>query len=367
MSLKSRTGMYTLLYRYSPKPEKVKAIGGKVFYISRFTPTLTAMIPDQKYLSVLKKDPDLMYISRDQTFSLPFYHVKKIFSPSIMMKANQMHLSKQVIPWNIQRVWGKHYLNSGQGIRVGVIDTGIDLNHPNLAKNVKGGINIIHPSKSPQDDNGHGTHIAGTIGALKNRVGVVGIAPKVSLYAIKVLDSSGMGSLSNLIKGIEWGIANHMHILNISISGGKNIPPVLQKIVKEAVSRGIIIVAAAGNHGSTSGQGDTVEIPARLSEVISVAAVNKSNERASFSATGKMVDIAAPGVDILSTYHQKRYAVLNGTSMATAHVSGVMAIYRALYPRKSVADLKRIVFRKAIDLPPKGKDSLTGYGLIQVS
>ncbi|SFI98886.1 S8 family peptidase [Thermoflavimicrobium dichotomicum] len=363
---KNETGVYTLMYQYSPKPEQIQAMGGKISFVSRFMPIVTARIPDKKCLSQLKKDPNLVYISRDHILSLPFYRVKKILSPTVM-GANLRRMSKKVVPWNVLRVLGRGRLNTGKGIRVGVIDTGIDLNHPNLARNIKGGVNIISPSKSPQDDNGHGTHIAGTIGALHHRVGVIGVAPHVSLYAIKVLDSSGTGSLTNLIRGIEWGIANRMHVLNISISGGRNIIPILEKVVKEATDRGIIIVAAAGNSGLSSGQGDTVEIPARIPDTIAVAALNKLNKRAPFSATGQMVDIAAPGVDILSTYHKKQYAVLNGTSMATAHVSGVMAIYRAAYPHKSVAELKRLMARKAIDLPPKGKDPLTGYGLIQVN
>lgn len=356
--------LYTFMYCKMPKIAKIRNFGGRVFYVSRYTPMVTAMVP-KGYIPKLISDPDLVYIAKEQTFSLPFYYVKKVFSPSTM-RATQIIRKKKGLLWNIARVLGKGRIHSGKGIRVGVIDTGIDLNHPNLAPNIKGGINIIQPSKPPQDDNGHGTHIAGTIGAIPYQ-GVVGVAPKVSLYAIKVLNASGTGSLSDLIKGIEWGIANKMDVLNISISGGKKIHPVLEKVVNEAVRRGIIVVAAAGNSGSSSGQGDHVEIPARIASTIAVSALNKANKRAPFSATGKMVDIAAPGVDILSTYRNKKYAVLSGTSMATAHVSGVMALYKAVYPQYSVNSFVKLMAKRAIDLPPKGKDASTGYGLIQVS
>lgn len=355
--------LYTFIYRSVPKPEQIKSLGGKIQYVSKYSPTVTASI-SRKHLLQLKYDPDLLYVEEDKTLSLPFHRVEKVVTSSAWIKGNQL-VKKQVIPWNIYRVLGGNRLNSGAGIRVGVIDTGIDLTHPDLAANIKGGVNIVTPKKPPQDDNGHGTHVAGIIGALNNTIGVVGVAPQVSLYAIKVLNSSGSGSLTDLIQGIEWGIANRMHILNISISGGNIIPPALAQVVRAAVKRGIIIVAAAGNAGTASGKEDTVVVPARLEAVIAVAALNKDNRREPYSATGRSVNIAAPGTQILSAYSRRRYAVLSGTSMATAHVSGVLAIYRRAFPKESVTGLKRILEQRAIDLPPKGIDPLTGAGLVQ--
>lgn len=355
--------LYTFTFRTVPKVERIRSLGGTVRYISKYSPTVTASIPRSK-LAALKNDPDLLHVKREQTLSLPYHRVEKVFKPSEKLQSQKS--SGQVVPWNIIRVLGGARLNNGEGIRVGVIDTGIDFTHPDLAANVKGGVNILDPSKSPQDDNGHGSHIAGVIGALNNRIGVVGVAPKVSMYAIKVLDSTGTGMMSDLVRGIEWGIDHHMHILNISIGGGLNLDPGLAKVIQAAIKRGILVVAAAGNSGSPSGDGDTVEVPARLPSVVGVAAVDKMNRRAPFSATGKGIDIAAPGANIFSTYSRKRYAYLSGTSMATAHVTGVLALLRRAFPRESPHGLKRILLQRAIDLPPKGFDPFTGAGLVQV-
>lgn len=295
---------------------------------------------------------------------LPYFKVDRILTKVHIFDQRQATIS-QIVPWNITRVIGKRRVNNGKGVKVAILDTGIDLQHPDLVENIKGGVNIIDPARRPQDDNGHGTHIAGVIGALNNQFGVVGIAPKVSLYAVKVLDASGSGMITNLIKGIEWAIAHRMHILNISISGGKIIPPALAQAIQAATNQNMLVVAAAGNAGNATGTGDTVEIPARIQPVISVAALTRTNRRATYSATGK-VEIAAPGSQILSTYLHHRYAVLNGTSMAAAHVTGALALYRSAYPRASASALKKMLFARAIDLPPQGRDPLTGVGLVRV-
>ncbi|TCS95021.1 S8 family peptidase [Hazenella coriacea] len=354
----------TLIYRSFPKLDRIRAFGGKIMYVSKYSPTVIASLSNKKVIERLKKDPDLLYIGQNHRLQLPFYRIERVTTSQ--RNSQKMLASKQVIPWNILRVINGKRSLTGRSVRVGVIDTGIDLTHPDLVANIKGGVNIVTPSQPPKDVNGHGTHIAGVIGAINNSIGVVGIAPKVSLYAIKVLNSQGSGSLTDLIKGIEWGIANRMHILNISISGGKNIPPALSRVVNEATKRGIFVVAAAGNSGTPSGQGDTVEIPARIPSAIAVAALDRNNKRGNYSATGPSIDIAAPGTEILSTYSQKRYATLTGTSMAAAHVSGVLALMRQAYPHLSVKKMKSLLQSRAIDLPPKGFDRYTGAGLVQL-
>jgi subtilisin family serine protease len=355
---------YAFFYRNEPKPERIQALGGSITYIGQYSPLITAYLPDHDLIAGLREDQDLMFVEKDQIYQLPYFKVEHVLSTNRIRKYQIK--STQVIPWNIERVTKGKCLWRGSGVRVGVIDTGIDLTHPDLAANIRGGVNILSPNIPPQDLNGHGTHIAGIIGALNNRIGVVGVAPRVSLYPIKVLNSQGIGTLANLIKGIEWGISNRMHILNISISGGKKIPRSLSQAVSSAMNRGIAVVAAAGNSGSSAGKGDSVEIPARIPSCIAVAALNKLNRRASFSATGRSVTIAAPGENILSTYIGKQYAVLSGTSMAAAHVSGVLAVFRQMFPKYPLKSLIKLMISRAIDLPPKGWDPYTGVGLVQV-
>ena len=354
---------YHLLLRSTAHLKKIKAAGGNIRFIGKYTPAVIVSFKHPHQVRRIYKNPEWIGIAKDQLLTLPYYKVNKVIKASVLYPKHKM-VNHQVMTWNIARVIGKRRLNSGTGIRVGVIDTGIDFNHPDLASNIKGGVNILSPSLRPQDDNGHGTHIAGIIGALNNHFGVVGVAPKVSLYAIKVLNASGKGTISNLIRGVEWAIANRMHILNISISGGTLTTPLLDYVLQSAAKHGILIVAAAGNTGTPAGTGDTVSVPARLEPVISVAALNRNNGREPYSATGK-VDLAAPGAQILSTYSYRRFAILSGTSMAAAHVSGALAIYRAAYPRLDSHEIKKMVFKRAIDLPPEGRDSWTGMGLVR--
>lgn len=274
--------------------------------------------------------------------------------------------AKQALNWNIARVLGGHpRSNDGAGVKVGIIDTGIDFNHPDLKGNIKGGINILNPSLPPQDDLGHGTHVAGIIGARHNQAGVVGVAPAVSLYAIKVQNRFGGGTLGTLVRGIEWGIQNGMHILNISLSTDGRIPPILRTTIHTAIRKGILVVAAAGNNGLATGIGNNVQVPGRIPGIVTVGALDRYNRRAPFSSTGPSLVIAAPGVNILSTYPNMRYAVLNGTSMAAPHVSGVAALIKQAYPYATPAQMVQTLCRHSIDLPPRGKDWYTGAGLVQ--
>lgn len=361
---------YTFLFRSTPDIARIRKLGGVVYHVGRYNATVTAILKSEKQLKSILEDPNLLLVERDSTFALPRPQVKKVFSIKNYQINSQSSLVKannELLTWNIARVLGgKGRPNNGHGIRVGVIDTGIDFNHPDLKANIKGGVNYVNPSAPPQDDNGHGTHVSGIISAANNKRGIVGLAPAASLYAIKVLDKNGLGTLTTLVKGIEWGLRNKMDILNISISGGQKVPSIIAEVIKTAVNKGILIIAAAGNNGHPKGRGDTVEMPGRMARTMAVAALNRHNQRVSFSATGPSVDIAAPGVDILSTYTGSRYAELSGTSMAAPHVTGAAAILKRLYPKATPAQLKQLLIKHAIDLSPKGVDHLTGAGLVQI-
>jgi subtilisin family serine protease len=228
-------------------------------------------------------------------------------------------LPSQVVPWGIKKTgadlsWG---ISTGNGIKIGVIDTGIYKTHPDLSANVKGGVTFVTGTQDYNDDNGHGSHVSGTTAALNNNIGVVGVAPNASLYGVKVLNSQGSGWCSDIIAGIDWSNAYRMNIITMSL-GGCGIQSVHDAIIR-ADNSGIVLVAAAGNSGGSIGY------PAAYPEVIAVTATDINNNIASFSSRGPEAELAAPGVGIYSTYKGGGYATLSGTSMATPHVTGVVA------------------------------------------
>jgi subtilisin family serine protease len=279
----------------------------------------------------------------------------------------------QTLTWNIDRVdaeisWG---ISTGDPVKVGVIDTGIDLKHPDLQANIKGGYNAINPLKSSNDDNGHGTHVAGIIAALNNSIGVVGVGPNIDLYAIKVLNASGSGYISDVIEGIEW-VINQKNtqggdwVINMSLGTSQDVPSFHEAIVN-AYNAGVTIVAAAGNTGGA------VSYPARYPEVIAVSATDENNQVPSWSSRGPEVDLAAPGVNIYSTYKGQSYATLSGTSMAAPHVTGAAALI--IDTKKcdlnldgicTPAEVQQRLEQTAIDLGTPGKDYLYGSGLVNV-
>ncbi len=236
------------------------------------------------------------------------------------------YIVAETLPWGVDRIdadaaWSAHGIK-GSGVRVAILDTGIDLKHPDLKANIKGGYNALNPRRAPTDGNGHGTHVAGTVAALLNGQGVIGGAPEAHLYAVKVLGDSGWGWISDIIEGIDWSVRNGMQVLNMSF-GSTSPSQALQDAVARAYQAGVVMVAAAGNSGCS---GDTVNYPARYPETIAVAATDQADAITSWSSCGPEVDLSAPGNQILSTYKKGTYATLSGTSMAAPHVTATAAL-----------------------------------------
>ena len=226
--------------------------------------------------------------------------------------------------WGINRVHAPAAwpLTEGKGVKVAVIDTGIDAGHPELSGKVDGGYSAITKTENPadyQDDNGHGSHVAGTIAAKKDGKGVVGVAPKARLYAVKVLDADGSGNLSDVIDGIVWAAKNKMDVANMSL-GAPVDSEAMKRAVRFARGSGVVIVAAAGNSGGSVG------FPGAYQDNIAVAASDSNDKLAGFSSRGPEVDFIAPGVDVLSAKMGGGFASYSGTSMAAPHVAGLAAL-----------------------------------------
>ena len=225
------------------------------------------------------------------------------------------------IPWGVKRVNAPGVWNAtmGEGVKVAIIDTGMDYTHPDLAAHYAGGYNAVSTSTLPMDDHGHGTHVSGTIGAIRDAKGVVGIAPNARLYAVKVLDANGSGEYSNVVDGIQWAVDNKMQVINMSLGGGSGTPA-LEKVMEAADKAGVTIVCAAGNDSGP------VNYPAKYPQAIAVSASDSADKLASFSSRGAEIAVIAPGVNITSTRKGGGVTTMSGTSMASPHVAGLAAI-----------------------------------------
>ncbi|MDP3540918.1 MAG: S8 family peptidase [Elusimicrobiota bacterium] len=261
----------------------------------------------------------------------------------------------QETPWGIERVKAPAAWKTsrGQGVKVAVIDTGIDRTHPDLAANIKGGWNAITKAGDFNDDNGHGSHVSGTIAGIDDDKGVVGVAPKADLYGVKVLDAEGSGTFDDVIAGMLWAVENKMEVASMSL-GADQGNPALADAVEAMRKAGVILIAAAGNSGGTVGY------PAAYPGAIAVAASDSKDKLASFSSRGAAVAVIAPGVDVKSTYMGGGYDTLSGTSMATPHVSGLTALYVATHkgatPEQARAALKA-ASTKLVGVPEIGQGS----------
>ncbi|XKE51404.1 S8 family peptidase [Sutcliffiella horikoshii] len=276
----------------------------------------------------------------------------------------EMHTTAQTVPYGVPHIKadvGHAQGVTGSGVKVAVLDTGIDASHEDL--NVVGGASFV--SEEPDaltDGNGHGTHVAGTIAAVNNNTGVLGVAYDVDLYAVKVLSGAGSGTLAGIAQGIEWAIDNDMDVINMSL-GGSTGSSTLKQASDNAYNSGIVVVAAAGNSGSFFGLINTIGYPARYDSVIAVGAVDSNNNRASFSSVGSQLEVMAPGVSINSTLPGNQYGELNGTSMASPHVAGAAALLLAQNPNLTNVEVRERLRSTATNL---GSTFNYGYGVINL-
>ncbi len=253
---------------------------------------------------------------------------------------------------NALRAWE---YSRGRETDIAIVDSGIDQNHSDLGK-IAGQYDFVENDSVADDDYGHGTHVAGIASSVTgNGKGGAGMSPYSRLLIAKILDSSGDGTISDVIKGIEWAVDNGAKVINLSL-GHQGESTSERDAVNYAWSRGVVVVGAAGNNG-----GNVKLYPGAYKNAISVAATTRDDRRASFSNYGEWVDLAAPGVEILSTV-PNGYDYKSGTSMATPYVAGLAALISA--QGYSATQVRNRMESTAVDLGPKGKDVGFGYGRI---
>lgn len=240
--------------------------------------------------------------------------------------------NQQIIPWsiselNVEKTWSR---TQGSGVVVAVVDTGCDLDHPDLKDNLVDGYDFINDSRSPVDENGHGTHVAGTIAASNNKKGIVGVAPKCKIMPIKSLDANGEGNVKNICEGILYAADNGADIITMSL-GTPSHAKIFQDTLKYAKDKGCVVFCAAGN----SGQKNTIMYPARYPETISVGSISNDYKISKFSCSkGSELDFLAPGENVISCVPNDSYANMTGTSMANPFAAGCAALLLSYRKRK---------------------------------
>ena len=245
-------------------------------------------------------------------------------------------------------------------VTIAIVDTGVDLFHPDLSGKLVKGYDFVNDDSNPQDDHGHGTHVAGIAAARTNNgTGVAGLAWGARIMPVKALDDRGRGNYEDIASGIIYAANNGARIINLSL-GGTAQSWTLKQAVEYAHNLGCVIVAATGNNDSS------VHYPARYPQVIAVAATDSNDHRASFSNYGPEVDVAAPGVSIRSTYWWggSTYEWLSGTSQASPHVAGLAALIWSVNPSLSNTQVESIIKQTADDLGAAGRDNDYGFGRI---
>lgn len=277
-----------------------------------------------------------------------------------------IQLNKEKIDYGINlidpmKLWA---VTKGENIKVAILDTGIDYRHDDIKHAIYGGVNFTSNNTGDyMDRSGHGTFCAGIIAADANGFGIVGVAPRVQLYAVKVLNDRSQGTLDWLLCGIDWCIRNNIDIISMSLGFNKDYSK-LHNAIRNAYNQGIIMVAAAGNNKFEP----DAEYPARYDETIAVTAIDDRKHIAKFATTGSKVEIAAPGVSITSTYLHNQYAVGSGTSFSTPMISGAIALIQSKFLRENGRkmnneEIKQFIRANCEDLGERGKDNIYGYGM----
>jgi len=358
--------------------KRIESIGGKVIREFHLIDALVAAIPENikdtdiyslngvisieedKYLKWIEDVPAALPLSSVEAALVQIktggYEVlKNLPTPA----AQDITDEEKEIPWGVKRVNGPAawHVTMGEGVKVAVIDTGIDFTHPDIWGNYADGYNAITLSTSPadaMDDNGHGTHVAGTIAAVRDIKGVVGVAPRARIYGVKVLDYYGSGQVSWIISGIEWAVDNKANVINMSLGAYFSVDSLAQAVTA-AYKKGIVIVCAAGN---TSGE---VNYPAKYPESIAVSASDSSDKIADFSSRGPEIAFIAPGVEVYSTSPGASYSTKSGTSMASPHVAGLVALAISLGADTPVK-VREALIKAAVKLDLQSDEQ--GAGLI---
>jgi subtilisin family serine protease len=272
----------------------------------------------------------------------------------------------EISKFNIKEKWKN---SKGEGVVVAVIDTGCDLYHDDLKKNIVQGKNFLE-NKDPIDRNGHGTHVSGTIAAIDNGLGMVGVAPETKIMPLKALNDDGVGDSRAIAEAIVWAADHSVDFITMSLgSDGESVP--IKKAIDYACSKNVVIFCAAGNAGERA----PIMYPAKYSNVISIGAIDKNLERTPFTCSGEELDFLAPGHEIVSAIPGNAYATMSGTSMSNPFAVGCASLLLSNTRKisamdgmlKTADDYINVFKKKSKNLTnPRyaGQKQYEGYGII---
>ncbi|MNS20151.1 Thermophilic serine proteinase precursor [compost metagenome] len=308
-------------------------------------------------LAALKASPEVLFAEVNATESLP-----PVRKETGVIKSGDPMMDQQ---WSLSKInaAGAWAVTKGDAKTVvAVVDTGVDYNHPDLAGRVIKGYDFANKDEDPMDGQGHGTHCAGIVAAgLDNGVGVAGVAPGVSILAVKVLSDAGSGSTDDVCAGIVYAADHGASVISLSL-GGSGGQQAKQAAVDYALSKGAVVVAAMGNNGK-----EMQVYPGGSKGVIGVGATTAEDTRATFSNFGDWISVGAPGHKILSSVPGGGYQAFSGTSMATPAVAGLAALIRSQYPTLSAKEVQARIEGSAVDLGTPGFDKEFGHGRIDAA
>jgi thermitase len=338
----------------------IQKLGYTYVFRSKKMEMKTMMRYFQQRWKPLYVEPHYLYMTNDRQIQSN--------QPSALSDNHQSIIPNDVLykqyQWNLPTISTEKGWSVGRGsdsVIVGVLDTGVQSDHPDLTGKLVKGMNIVSEDEAPDDDVGHGTHVAGIIAAsVNNGEGVAGMSWYNKILPVKVLDSSGAGSTYSVAQGIIWATDHGAKVINMSL-GNYAEAEFLHDALKYAFDHDVVLVAASGNDNT-----ERPGYPAAYPEVLAVSATDQNGKRASFSNYGKYIDVAAPGDAIASTYPGNQYAALSGTSMASPHVAALAALIRSINPELKNTEVMDIIRQTAKDLGDKGKDNYFGYGQINV-
>lgn len=369
-------GEYNVVMRPGVGAQSLSALGANVT-AKNIAPTIVTVKStgavsaqsDAQFMAQLKSNPNVLAVEPNYIVRLndPVVNEPSADVPRLPAAPNDALFNKQ---WHHKTIgsvpaWAKQ--KGSKNVLVAIVDTGVDCGHPDLAANIDTSKTFsAYNDSGCEDMQGHGTHVAGTVGAVTdNQIGVAGVAPDITLMSAKVLSNSGSGSYASVAAGIVAAADAGADIISMSLGGPSN-SAVITEAIKHAISKGALPVAAMGNDGN-----ERPSYPAAIDGVFSVGATAINDQRARFSQYGSHIDIAAPGVNIMATFPRnasgmpgKDYGAISGTSMATPIVSAVAALVMSQNPGISPEQVKTILKASAVDAGDPGFDKYYGAGIV---